>query len=364
MNAPARTPETLAVYRTAAGRLRIVLLQAGSPCEVLDGPDPLDPQAAAARPPREGDLVLGVVRRVVKDLSAAFVDIGEEHDGFLPLSDAPPGCKAGQRLPVLVARRMPDGKGHRVDARIALPGPYAVFRPSAGPKRRTRLKSLDPAAAAAAFDRDLARLSAEWAAIAAAAASGPAPRRLGDYGAPLYRALCGLAGPATVSVRVDGSDLLALVHAEIARILPELVPLLSLSVPVGGYGLEAALGLSGLDDAMRKRTVRLPSGGSLVLDRTEALHVLDVNSGKDVRRRPGDPLALRTNLEAAREAARQIRLRDLQGILLIDFIRMETDAERTAVAAAFREAAEGDRAKVRPEGFTKLGLFEATRSWT
>jgi len=193
---------------------------------------------------------------------------------------------------------------------------------------------------------------------------GSAPRRLGDYGAPLYRALCGLVGPAVASVRVDGSDLLAAVHAETARILPDALPLLSLSVPVGGYGLEAALGLSALDDAMHKRTVRLPSGGSIVVDRTEALHVLDVNSGKDVRSRPGDPLALRTNLEAAREAARQLRLRDLQGIVLVDFIRMRTDDERAAVAAAFREAAAGDRAKVRAEGFTKLGLFEATRSWT
>ncbi len=364
MNAPARPPETLAVYRTAAGRLRIVLLQDDRPCEVLDGPDPLDPAAAANRPLREGDLVLGVVRRVVADLSAAFVDIGEEHDGFLPLSDAPPGCKAGQRLPVLLDRRMPDGKGHRVDARIALPGPFAVFRPDAEPKRRTRLKSMDPAAAAAAFDRDLARLAGEWAALAAEAASGSAPRHLGDYGAPLYRALCGLAGPAVTSVRADGSELLALVHAEAARILPDALPLLSLSVPVGGYGLEAALGLAGLDDAVRRRTVRLPSGGSLVLDRTEALHVLDVNSGKDVRNRPGDPLALRTNLEAAREAARQMRLRDLQGIVLVDFIRMKSDEDRAAVAAAFRAAAEGDRAKVRAEGFTKLGLFEATRSWT
>jgi ribonuclease E len=364
VNAPARSPETLAVYRTAAGRLRIVLLQDDRPCEVLEGPDPLDPAAVTARPLHEGDVVLGVVRRVVPDLSAAFVDLGEEHDGFLPLTDAPPGCKAGQRLPVLVDRRMPDGKGPRVDARIALPGPFAVFRPDGEPKRRTRLASLDPASASAAFARDLARLSAEWAALAAAAASGPAPRRLGDYGAPLYRALCGLVGPAVSSIRIDGSELLALVHDETARILPDAVPLLSLSVPVGGYGLESALGLSGLDDAMRKRTVRLPSGGSIVIDRTEALHVLDVNSGKDVRRRPGDPLALRTNLEAAREAARQLRLRDLQGIVLVDFIRMKGDEERAAVAAAFREAAAGDRARVRAEGFTKLGLFEATRSRT
>ena len=363
MNAAARPSEVLAVYRSV-GLLRIVLLRDGSPYEMLAEPDPLDAAAQSARPLQEGDLVLGVVQRVVPDLFAAFLDIGEEHAGFLPLADAPPGCKAGQRTIVRIDRLMPDGKGHRVDARIALPGPYAVFRPDAEPKKRTLLRSMEPAAAAAAFERDLLRLSAEWSGLSGQSQQGPAPRRLGDYGSPLYRMLCGLVGPRTEAVRIDGAELFSLFHDEARRILPEFLPRLSLSVPVGGYGLEAALGLTDLPETIRRRTVHLPSGGSLVLDRTEALHVFDVNSGKDTRRRPGDPLALRTNLEAAREAARQVRLRDLQGIVLIDFIRMKTDTERETVAAAFREAADGDRAKVRVEGFTRLGLFEATRSWT
>jgi ribonuclease E len=362
MNTGSPPPEVLAVYRST-GALRIVLLRDGGPLEVLTGPDPLDPAAAAQRSLQEGDLVLGVVKQVVKELSAAFVDVGEEHAAFLPLSAAPVGCKAGQRLVVRIERLMPDGKGHRVDARVSLAGPYAVYRPGGAPNRRTLLKSMSPEAAEAAFSHDLHRLTAEWERLSTEAESGPAPRRLGDYGAPLYRALCSLAGPRTGSVRVDGADLFACVHDEAARLLPELLPRLSLSVPVGGYGLEAVLGLTDLPDMLRRRKVHLPSGGSLVLDRTEALHVLDVNSGKDTRSRAGDPLALRTNLEAAREAARQLRLRDLQGIILVDFIRMKTDSDREAVAAAFREASDGDRAKVRLEGFTRLGLFEATRGW-
>lgn len=355
-------PEVLAVYRSA-GALRIVLLRDGSPLEFLSGPDPLDPFAVAQRPLQEGDLVLGVVKQVVKELSAAFLDVGEEHAAFLPLSAAPVGCKTGQRLVVRLERRMPDGKGHRVDSRISLAGPCAVFRPDGSPNRRTLLSSMDPAAAEAAYTRDLKRLESEWERLSTDAESGPAPRRLGDYGAPLYRALCSLSGPRTGSVRVDGADLFAHVHDAAARLLPDLLPRLSLSVPVGGYGLEAVLGLTDLNEALHRRKVHLPSGGTLVLDRTEALHVLDVNSGKDTRSRTGDPLALRTNLEAAREAARQMRLRDLQGIVLVDFIRMKTDDDREAVATAFHAAADGDRAKVRFEGFTKLGLFEATRGW-
>ena len=96
MTVPAALPEVLAVYRSDGG-LRIVLLRGGSPWELLAGPDPLDAGASAERPLQEGDLVLGLVQRVVPELSAAFLDIGEDHAGFLPLRDAPPGCKAGQR---------------------------------------------------------------------------------------------------------------------------------------------------------------------------------------------------------------------------------------------------------------------------
>ena len=118
-----------------------------------------------------------------------------------------------------------------------------------------------------------------------------------------------------------------------------------------------------VDEALCRR-VPLPGGGSLVIDEREALTTIDVNSGSTVTAADGEDLAMEENLRAAAEAARQIRLRNLSGILLIDFIDMQSDADRARVLAAMEQAASDDRVKTVIHGFTSLGLLEMTRKRT
>ena len=118
-----------------------------------------------------------------------------------------------------------------------------------------------------------------------------------------------------------------------------------------------------VDEALCRR-VPLPGGGSLIIDEREALTTIDVNSGSTVTAADGETLAVEENLRAAAEAARQIRLRNLSGILLIDFIDMHSDMDRARVRAAMEEAAADDRVKTVIHGFTSLGLLEMTRKRT
>ena len=118
-----------------------------------------------------------------------------------------------------------------------------------------------------------------------------------------------------------------------------------------------------VDEALCRR-VPLPGGGSLIIDEREALTTIDVNSGSTVTAADGETLAVEENLRAAAEAARQIRLRNLSGILLIDFIDMHSDMDRARVIAAMEEAAADDRVKTVIHGFTSLGLLEMTRKRT
>ena len=121
------------------------------------------------------------------------------------------------------------------------------------------------------------------------------------------------------------------------------------------FNLETAI-----DKALKKR-VWLPCGGYLVFDFAEALTVIDVNSGKMVTGKNMEETALRVNLEAVREIARQLRLRDVGGIVIVDLIDMETDQSRREVLSAFKEAVKTDRMPVKIEGITRLGLLEITR---
>jgi len=145
-------------------------------------------------------------------------------------------------------------------------------------------------------------------------------------------------------------------------LMPPYLPLMSLFVPSRGYGLAAVLGLTDLPDILIRRKVWLDSGGFLVIDRTEAMTVIDVNSGKDVRGRENQSLRQRTNQQAAAEIARQLRLRNLGGIIVIDFVDMEDDSLRAEILDTMQQAMSRDRARHRLVGFTKLGLLEMTRT--
>jgi Ribonuclease G/E len=343
----------LAIY-SENGTENIVVLEDGRPVEWL----------RAGGEPRlhKLDIVLGLVRQVTPALRCAFVDIGDVHDAMLPLRDPRPAVKTGQPLLVQIRREAPPGKGHQVSQNIQLPGPYAVFASEGSAKRRSKLADFPESERETLFLTDLTRLRGVWQKVHQASATGPVPRLLLAAGDPLTVALTSLVSARIQQIRVEGDALFGQVYEKIAALMPEYLPKLAIYVPAQGYGLAAVLGLGQTAVQMAGRKVWLDNGGCITIDRTEALTAIDVNSGKDVRGEDSAGLRLRTNLLAAEAVARQIRLRNLGGIFVIDFLKMQDTAEQEAVQARLAELTARDRAYCRLVGFTGLGLFEMTRT--
>jgi ribonuclease G len=336
------------------GLVSCVLLEDGCPAELLvdDG----------RTSPRRQDILLGLVRQVVPSLSCVFVDIGDSHDALLPIREAPADVKAGQPLMVQVRRETAAGKGHQVTTHIRLPGPFAVYNPTGAPKHRSKLAAFAPDEQKALFTADLQRLAAIWQTLLQDSNHGPVPRRLLALGDPIHTALISCITPELSKIRVEGDVLFRRVYDQIKTLMPPYLPLLTLHVPSAGYSLADVLGLGDLPEALVRRKVWLGGGGYLVIDKAEALTVIDVNSGKDIRGTANSTLRQRINNEAAAEIACQLRLRNIGGGIVMDFLNLDTDEEREALAETLRQALARDRAHWRVFGFTALGLLEMTRT--
>jgi ribonuclease G len=144
--------------------------------------------------------------------------------------------------------------------------------------------------------------------------------------------------------------------------MPEFLPRLHFHRTQGDFGLADVLGFAALEEQLQQRRVRLEQGGSIILDPCEALTVIDVNSGHDTRGHDGRALRLRTNLQAACEIARQLRLRNIGGMVVIDFLRMKSPEDRQQVDVCLRALLDRDRASCKVHGFTAMGLFELMRT--
>ena len=348
--------DALALYEQDAC-LQVVKLEAGKPVEYWQEGDQ-DSQ-------RRLDIILGEVCDVSPSLQAVFVEIGTDQPGFLPLNEAPALISTGQPLMVQIKRLCEPPKGHQLTTQFQLPGPYAVLRPGRTPLRRSRLKTMPADKQAVYFDRDLQRLTAAWAAMTDQAESGSRPRRLASPGNLLDTALISLFTPATRVIHCEGAALYERVYQRLKQLLPSDLNRLKLhpEQEAGtGYRLPVVLGLSHLQEEMTKTKVYLKHGGFLFIEKTQALTVIDVNSGKDNRGRDKQNLINRVNLEAAEEAVRQLRLRNLGGMILIDFITVRKDEDREALEQHLRVQLAKDRAHVRLHGFTRLGLYELTRT--
>ena len=343
----------IAIYRQD-NCLNIVLLEDGQAVEWLCDADKTTI--------RRQDIILGKVTQVSAALASVFIDIGDSHDAILPLTEAPAKVKAGQQLIVQIRRLTADSKGHQATTRIRLAGPFAVYNPKGKSKPRSRLTAFDAAHQQAFFTADLQRLEQTWRQIDEQAVSGPVPRVLIPLGEPLHAALLRLITAETVKIRVEGEELFSRVYNLVQDLMPIYTPLLDLHVPRGGYGLAAVLGLGTLPDEVSRRKIWLKSGGFIVIDPTEAMTVIDVNSGKDTRGGENDALRLRTNCEAAAEIARQLRLRNTGGCIVIDFLNMASEEDQGKVVETMRQSLARDKAKSRIYGFTSMGLLEMTRS--
>ena len=351
-----------------------------------------------------GNLYWGEVSRVVPSIQGAFVDIGLTRPGFLHVRDMPAGrasvggdtvdiarlLRERQRLLVQVAKDPLNGKGVRLSTNIALAARHVVLLPRGGgvavsrriedPAERQRLQeALDAIRAELGQERCgcIARTAAEgasasrlcadfrtlldrWQQVQAHCRAAPAPATLVFEELPLpVRAVRDLVDPTVAAIVVNHDATFERLNRYVAAWLP------ALCGRVRRYAGEAPLfAAAGVENAIHRaldRRVPLATGGHLVIEHTEAMTTIDVNSGTRLASASLQTTALQTNLHAARAIPRQLRLRNIGGIIVVDFIDMEDPAHREQVMAALLDAASDDPARFRASGFSPLGLVEISR---
>lgn len=351
-----------------------------------------------------GNIYKGRVENVLPGMQAAFVNIGLERNAFLYVDDALPVkddeddlpdlrgraigdvVKEGQEIVVQVAKEPIGTKGARVTRHLTLPGRYLVFMPGVdyvGVSRRIeneaereRLRKLAEAVkpegagliirtvAEGAQEEELARdarfLARLWERVQAKARVSNAPTVLHKDLGLLLRVVRDAFSEDVDKLTIDSRQEYEKVQELLDLTAPELVQRVQYYSPhdrplFDAYGIEPEI------EKALKRRVWLKSGGYIVIDRTEALTSIDVNTGKFVGTTNLADTVFRTNLEAAREIARQIRLRDIGGIIVVDFIDMEVPEHRQQVLKVLEEAVRTDRTKTNVLGLTQLGLVEMTR---
>ncbi len=335
---------------------------------------------------KSGEIYKARVESILPGMNAAFVALGDGRNGFLYLKDAQ-GIKVQQNMDLLVqvVKTARKNKGARVTARISLPGRFLVLVPGGrevgvskritGDDERRRLrtlvKSLDTedfgvilrtAALGAGIDAveaDLEGLKALWREIQRNAKIQLAPcllyRDLGLTGRVLRDELTGSVSEIVADNAEEYQRILDYLGRYAQQRQPDVTLYKGATPLLEYYDVEKEI------QALLDPKVWLPSGGYLVIDQTEALTVIDVNTGKYVGGRDLQETVLATNLEAADEIARQLRLRAIGGIVVVDFIDMELEENRQCLLRRLKEAFAGDRCKVRFYGISPLGLVEMTR---
>jgi ribonuclease G len=311
-----------------------------------------------------------------------------------PRRNVPPGLpiqdriKEGRELVVQVAREGFGGKGPRVTSYITLPGRYLVYAPlmpfrgvsrrigDSTERQRLReilvglpeapggfiVRTAGAGASSAAFEADARRLVETWREIEARASRAPAPSVVHTDLDLFLRTLRDAPSASLDRIVVDDEAM----YQAGREFLSDLDPALSARLirHIGDQPLFDATGVTqDIDKALRPR-VWLKSGGTLVIQQTEALVSIDVNTGKFVGSRHPEETVLKTNLEAAGEIARQLRLRDLGGIIVVDFIDMDLPEHKRAIIEALESALRRDRARTKIVGLSELGLLQLTRKRT
>jgi ribonuclease G len=351
-----------------------------------------------------GNVYMGRVARVLPGMQSAFVDIGLERAAFLHVADIREQRKAGdepvrpieellaegQPLLVQVVKDPIGSKGARLTTQLSIAGRLLVHLPQdphigisqriedeggrAALREQVRallppeekggfiIRTLAEGATDAELGADIAFLRHLWDDIRARALGAEPPRLVHQDLSLAQRVLRDIVGEQTGRVLVDSRENFQKLAAFAETYTPALRPRLE------HYAGERPLfDLYGVEDEIEKalaRRVDLKSGGTLVVDQTEAMTTIDVNTGGYVGSRNFDDTVFKTNLEAAQAIARQLRLRNLGGIILVDFIDMQSDEHRAAVLEELKKAIARDRTRMSVNGFTQLGLVEMTRKRT
>jgi ribonuclease E len=346
-----------------------------------------------------GNVYLGKVQNVLPSMEAAFVDIGRGRNAVLYAGEVnwdmaglegrarsiEQALRSGDSVLVQVTKDPIGHKGARLTSHVALSGRHLVYVPNGNAsgisrklsdveRKRLRdiLKKLVPEGAGVIvrtaaegatedeLERDVKRLSAQWEAIESKVAAGGAPVQLYEEPDLVIRVVRDLFNEDFRELVVQGSGAYEMVENYLNHVSPDLVSRLRRHT-----GVNDVFAVHRIDEQIMKgldRKVFLPSGGSLVIDRTEAMTVIDVNTGKYTGTGGNlEETVTRNNLEAAEEIVRQLRLRDLGGIIVIDFIDMVLESNRELVLRRLTECLGRDRTKHQVTEITSLGLVQMTR---
>lgn len=354
-------------------------------------------QEIAGRENRKGDIYKAIVVRIESGLDAAFVEFGDAKNGFLPLKDVAPGMPGatgpdgklaeGDSVLVQIKKDYSGGKGAGMTSFISLAGCYLVLSPVRGgrahvsrrgdPQTREQIRRLvadlpvpsgmSVIVRTAGMKQDAAALEWDlqsyllklWGMIEEAGRTEKGPALIYRENNILMRAARDYFNPAADTIICDNAEsyeelrnFLALVHPELPD---DRLRFYDGDGPMITDSLEAKI------DEIFEREVQTPSGARLVFDSTEAMVTVDVNSARMKGADNIEETALHANLEAAEAIARHLRLRDLAGLIVVDFIDMDEEKNRKQVENRLRECFRKDRAQLRHTGISQLGLLEISR---
>ena len=389
-----RTMKRMLINATQAEELRVAIVD-GQNLYDIDIEQPSKEQ-------KKSNIYKGRITRLEPSLEAAFVEYGGDRHGFLPLKEISRDyfqagvdhnkasikelLREGQEIVVQVDKEERGNKGAALTTFISLAGRYMVLMPnspSAGGVSR-RIEGEDRAALKEALDKlnipddmgviirtagvgrdaeelqwDLDYLLQVWRSIAEAALTKPAPFLIYQESRLIVRALRDYLRSDVGEILVDTEELYETARDFMQQVMPQTLRKLKHykdDIPLfNRFQIESQI------EAIYERNVRLPSGGSIVVDQTEALTAVDVNSARSTKGSDIEDTAFQTNLEAAEEVARQLRLRDLGGLVVIDFIDMSSNKHQREVENRLQNALKYDRARVQLGRISRFGLMEMSR---
>lgn len=352
---------------------------------------------------KKANIYKGKITRIEPSLEAAFVDYGADRHGFLPLKEIartyfPDGytfsgrpnikdvIKEGQQVIIQIDKEERGQKGAALTTFISLAGSYLVLMPNnpraGGISRRIEgdernelkdalnqlnvpeemgliVRTAGVGKSAEELEWDLNVLIHHWEAIRKAAAERPAPFLIHQESNVIFRAIRDYLRRDIGEVLIDSPKVFEQVRDHVALIRPDFVNRVKIydgDIPLfNHYQIESQI------ESAFQREVRLPSGGSIVIDPTEALTSIDINSARATKGGDIEETAFQTNLEAAEEIARQLRLRDVGGLVVIDFIDMTPPRHQREVENRLRDSLKQDRARIQVARISRFGLLEMSR---
>ncbi len=357
-----------------------------------------------SRSKQKGNIYKGIVANVEDSLEAAFIEFGDDKQAFLALSEIRPSLyppelkgqrrpkisdvlKRGQEIVVQVTKDEIGNKGAAVTTYLSLPGRYVVLMHSddsgggisrkiddehARRRARDMLSHIEVPEGMAVIIRtagmnrpmidlyrDLKALAKMWEQIDRGAQLGRAPTLLYREPDLVVRTIRDYLGPEIAKVVIDNEDEYEELKSYFEERSPDALDLLEHYT--GRQPIFEKFGIEGEIEELFERQVKLPSGGYLVIDQTEALVAIDVNSGRSTKEVDHEATVYKTNVEAVREIARQLRLRDMGGIIVLDLIDMANRRHDRDVERALRDAMRDDKARIKVGRISENGTLEITR---